>query len=43
MLFRCPHQIHCRVRVILMNVVRMIIASRCNTVINRYLRVQFTL
>lgn len=41
MLFLSP--IHCRVSVILMSVVRIIVASRWNTVINKYLRLQFTL
>lgn len=42
-LFLFPQQIHCRVGVILMSIVRIIIASRWTTVINRYLRVPFTL
>lgn len=41
MLFLSP--IHCRVSVILMSVVRIIVASRWNTVIDKYLRLQFTL
>lgn len=43
MFFLFPQQIHYRVSVILMSIVRIVIASRWNAVINRYLRVQFTL